>query len=70
METRRATFTEEVSQELSDIKHKVTEEKISQMELIIFYQEDLIEELYQLAEELVTFLHYGEKPFPLSYFGE
>ena len=65
METRQATFMEEISQELSDIKkgkHKVTEEKISQMEIIIFYQEDLIEELYQLAEELVTFCTMEENP--------
>ena len=65
METRQAAFMEEILQELSDIKkekHKVTEEKISQMEIIIFYQEDLIEELYQLAEELVTFCIMEEDP--------
>ena len=65
METRQAIFMEKVSQELSDIKkgkHKVTEEKISQMEIIIFYQEDLIEELYQLAEELLTFCTMEEDP--------
>ena len=62
METRQAIFMEEI---LSDIKgkHKVTEEKISQMEIIIFYQEDLIEELYQLAEELVTFYIMEKNPF-------
>ena len=65
MEIRQATFMEEILQELSDIKgkHKVTEEKISQMEIIIFYQEDLIEELCQLAEELVTFCTMEESPF-------
>ena len=69
MEIRQAAFMEEILQELSDIKekHKVTEEKISQMEIIIFYQEDLIEELCQLADRTCNFLHYGGKPFPLSY---
>ena len=63
MEIRQATFMEEILQDIKKEKHKVTEEKISQMELIIFYQEDLIEELYQLADEFLTFYIMEKDPF-------